>query len=46
MQIPVLQNNHDRLHRNRLQLIGPGKKGLAFCEVAQISLNKNYFQRL
>src|SRR6187401_1387604 len=44
MQIQVLQSNHDRLHRNRLQLIGPGKKGLAFCEVAQISQNKNYFQ--
>src|SRR6187401_2548046 len=44
MQIQVLQSNHVRLHRNRLQLIGPGKKGLAFCEVAQISQNKNYFQ--
>src|SRR4030095_13225878 len=46
MQIQVLQRSHDRLHRNPLQLIGPGKKGLAFCEVAQISQNKNYFQRL
>src|SRR6188508_3177388 len=44
MQILALQSSHDQLHRNRLQLIGPGKKGLAFCEVAQISQNKNYFQ--
>src|SRR6186713_606063 len=44
MQRQVLQNSHGQLHRNRLQLIGPGKKGLAFCEVAQISQNKNYFQ--
>src|SRR5436190_3225335 len=44
MQIRVLQSNRVRLHRNRLQLIDPGKKGLAFCEVVQISQNKNYFQ--